>query len=659
MTDRRDPMSELKAGFFAECAERIEQLQDALVTFGESVGGGGTVDPEVINTAFRAIHSIKGGAGAFGLDALVRFAHGLESVFDLVRGEQADLTSWQINDLMRASDHLADLIDAARDGITAPPGGDDILGTLSAPASAIMPALEASPLTGPWTLRFRPHTALYASGNDALFPLLALRELGATEIRCDVAALPDLAALDPEEAYLGWTLTVSAERNETEIAELFDFVIGLCDLAILRKPPTTNAITDAPRTQASETSPTMRVDLERIDRLMNVVGELAIGQSILAQSLAEIGLDRQSQLAERLDTLTGLTRDLQDSVMTIRAQPVKPLFQRMGRVLRETSAALGKPARLVLEGETTEVDRTVIERLSDPLMHMIRNAVDHGLESPSARLASQKPSEGTITLAAAHRAGRLVIELHDDGRGLDRNRIRAKAEDRGLISKGDILSGTAIDELIFHPGLSTCESLSNVSGRGVGMDVVKTAISRLGGRISIASEPGWGTRFTLSLPLTLAVMDGMVVSVTGQMLVIPIAAILETAALRTLDRRAAGYDDELVRIRGAFAKLIDVSAALGIRRPGHLPDNAIAVLTASEDGSRAALIVDAVIDQRQIVVKSLRGGFGSIPGISAATILGDGQIAFICDPGELARTLPVDRIQPVTVEDRKCQMPAR
>ncbi|MDI3335185.1 chemotaxis protein CheA [Defluviimonas aestuarii] len=643
MVELHDPMSEIRAGFFAECAERIEQLHDALAALEESCSNGRTADPEIINTAFRAIHSIKGGGGAFGFDNLVRFAHGVESVFDLMRCGQVAPSSALIANLTRAGDHLADLVDAAQAGKEVPANGSEILEALSTPTSIGVSDPMEFGLTQPWILQFRPHTSLYASGNDALFQLVALRELGAADICCDTSMVPDLAALDPEKACLTWTLSLPADRDEAEIVEIFDFVVDLCDLLVQRKELSSATVQNTVPSVSAETAPSMRVDLDRIDRLMNLVGELAISQSILVQCIAETRPDPQSHLIERLETLTGLTRNLQDSVMTIRAQPVKSLFQRMARVVRETSAALGKPARLRLEGEETELDRTVIERLADPLMHMVRNAVDHGLESPAERKTQQKPAEGTITLSAAHRAGRLVIELSDDGRGLDRNRIRAKAEERGLVTADAVLGDALTNDLIFHPGLSTAMGLSDISGRGVGMDVVKTAITRLGGRISIVSEPGRGTRFTLSLPLTLAVMDGMVVRTARQMLVIPVAAILETAALQRLDRRKAGDEGELVRMRDAFVSLIDTGVALGIRNPGCPPGSAIAVLIAAEDGRRAALIVDAVIDQRQVVVKPLRGGFARNPGISAATILGDGQIAFICDPGELARSVPTGR----------------
>ncbi|MGB3313560.1 MAG: chemotaxis protein CheA [Albidovulum sp.] len=641
MADQTDPLATIRAGFFNECAERLEQLNDALSDLGEG-GMDGAADPEIINTAFRAVHSIKGGAASFGLDALVRFAHSFEAALEQVRSTAALPAPERLTLMHRAADHLTDLVAACATGDALPPPGDDIAAQLLAPGNGDA-GLPVAPETGdrPWRVRFCPRKDLYASGNDPLFPLRALRDLGATRIACDPSCLPDLAGFDPEAAYLVWTISLPPTVARSEILDVFDFVADLCDLDIAQEDiPATPTATGTAQTALSEQSPTMRVDLERIDRLMNLVGELAIGHSILSQRLSEATSANPADLTQHVDTLTGLTRDIQDSVMAIRAQPVKSLFQRMGRVLRETSAALGKPARLVLEGEMTEVDRTVIERLTDPLTHMVRNAIDHGLEPPQDRERAGKAAQGTVTLSAAHRAGRLVIELADDGRGIDRDRILASAEKRGLIAAGAQLTDAEIDQFLFAPGFSTARTLSDISGRGVGMDVVKTAIKRLGGRITIRSEAGAGTWFTLSLPLTLAVMDGMVVRIAGQTMVIPVAAILETAALNAVERRPLGDDTTLLNMRGSYAALVDTAAALGMRPPGRLPRDPIAILTQADDDSRAALVVDAVLDQRQVVVKPVRGGFGRIPGIAAATILGDGEIALILDPGETARLAP-------------------
>ncbi|WP_461308528.1 chemotaxis protein CheA, partial [Albidovulum sp.] len=382
---------------------------------------------------------------------------------------------------------------------------------------------------------------------------------------------------------------------------------------------------------------TMRVDLDRIDRLVDLVGEIAISQSILTQDLSPLFGSPHSAAAADLEGLAALIRELQDHVMTLRSQPVKPLFQRMGRLLRETAQAAGKRARLHTEGEMTEVDCSVIDALAEPLTHMLRNAIDHGIETPERRRAAGKPETGTVTLAASHRSGRVVIELADDGAGLDRAAILRRAIERGLLAPGSRPAQDEIDALIFRPGFTTAASLSAISGRGVGMDVVRSTIARLGGRIAVASEPGAGTRVTLSLPLTLAVAEGLVVRVGRERLVIPVTAIRETAQLARLPQRQLDDGTRLVRLRDRFVPLVEAGAWLGLRPPAPPDPQAIAILAETEAGERRALVVDAILDHRQVVIKPLRTGFGALPGIAAATILGDGGIALILDPEDLAR----------------------
>jgi len=378
-------------------------------------------------------------------------------------------------------------------------------------------------------------------------------------------------------------------------------------------------------------SPTIRVDLERVDRLIDLVGELVINQAMLSQRVLEAGLARASAVAMGLDELEQLTREIQDSVMAIRAQPVKSVFQRMPRLAREVAALTGKQVRLVTEGEATEVDKTVIERLTDPLTHMIRNAIDHGLEGPDARLAAGKPAEGVVRLSAAHRSGRIVIEVADDGAGINRERVKAIAAERGLIAPDVALSDEDTDNLIFMAGFSTANAISDISGRGVGMDVVRRSIQALGGRISIASRPGKGSTFTMSLPLTLAVLDGMVVTVAGQTLVAPLTAIVETLQPKACDVHSLGGDARVIAVRDSYVPLIDVGQALGYRATPLDAATGVALLIESEGGARAALLADEIQGQRQVVIKSLEANYRQVPGVAAATILGDGRVALILD----------------------------
>lgn len=714
-----DPMAEIRASFFVECEELLESLQDALSAIDD-----GQHDGETINVVFRAVHSIKGGAGAFGLDALVEFAHRYETVLDELRAGRLEVTPEAVKLFFQAADLLHDEVRAARDDAPPPAGAEACLLALEsliggAPAAeAVEEISDFQPMTltfdldfdlpgdppaqQGWRIAFRPRAELYASGNEPLHLLRTLCALGEATVDCALDALPALEDLTPEAAHLAWVVTLAGDIPEADIREVFDFVEDLADIDIapitpgepdaqlpalsgtdlppaapnsapsFTPDPTPGIASDisasvsgphpasappsdetaAPPTPADAASrrsnaagpgnaaaeppsATVRVDLDRIDRLGNLVGELVINQAMLAQTVAEAGLPPNSPVMTGLEAFMMLTRDIQDSVMMIRAQPVKPLFQRMARIVREASSTIGKEVRLKTEGENTEVDKTVIERLADPLTHMIRNAVDHGLETPEVRAAAGKPTEGLVTLSAQHRSGRVLIELSDDGAGINRPKVREIAIERGLIPADAVLSDSDIDNLLFLPGFSTAKEVSALSGRGVGMDVVRSSIQALGGRVSIHSEPGKGTRFSISLPLTLAVLDGMVVSVAGETLVVPLSAILETASLASGDIRALGPETNVIHLRDAFMPLYDIGAELGYRTPQASYEGGIVLLTALEDGSRAALVVDSIMEQRQVVIKGLQQSFGHIQGVAAATILGDGQIALILDPADL------------------------
>jgi two-component system chemotaxis sensor kinase CheA len=406
---------------------------------------------------------------------------------------------------------------------------------------------------------------------------------------------------------------------------------GISAAAPGRQPRAASAASAAPPT-------TLRVDPERVDRLINTVGELIINQAMITQRISQLGLARGADIESELEDYKLLARDLQEGVMAIRAQPVKSLFQRMSRIIREVSDSTGKNVRLVTRGEATEVDKTVIERLADPLTHMIRNAVDHGLEMPEKRVAAGKDPEGEIRLSASHKSGSVLIEIADDGAGLNRPKILEIAISKGLVPASAELSEAEIDKLLFLPGFSTASVVSNLSGRGVGMDVVKNSVQALGGRIAISSVPGQGTTFSIVLPLTLAVMDGMVISVAGETMVVPITPILETIRPAANDVQSFGSGGRLLSIRGRYVPIVDVARSLGLRANPD-PDQAdILILVETENAGQCALRVDAIHDQRQVVIKSVAGNYGTIPGVSAATILGDGKIALILDTDRLAQS---------------------
>ncbi len=744
-------MNEIKEIFFQECEEQLAELESGLLKMND-----GDRDPETVNAVFRAVHSIKGGAGAFGLDDLVSFAHVFETTLDCVRSNKLEPGPEVMKVMLKSADVLADLVSASRDGgsvdaarssglvkeLEALANGE--VPVASAPAAAApKPAAKAAPKAAaapaapvaaptddsgfqpiPFTfdgfgeeeepaivastfdVTFKPRRELYSKGNEAALLLRDLSRIGEMSIHCAMDDLPSLDDMDPEAAYFSWKIQIKTDKGEEGIRQVFEFAEWDCDLEVKLHEADTDAATgeelpmvpvpfdlsildDAAEAresaeeqqadagavvsaavEAAETASnvmklaaggakaekketpaaaaaaaaaaaqnaqnnaagqTIRVDLDRVDRLINLVGELVINQAMLSQSVIENDNNGASSINMGLEELQQLTREIQDSVMAIRAQPVKPVFQRMSRIVREVADMVGKSIRLVTEGENTEVDKTVIDKLAEPLTHMIRNAVDHGIETPEKRVAAGKNPEGTVKLTAKHRSGRIVIELVDDGAGINRERVRQKAIDNDLIAADANLTDEEIDNLIFMPGFSTADKISDISGRGVGMDVVKRSIQALGGRISISSKPGHGSTFTMSLPLTLAVLDGMVVTVAGQTLVVPLTAIVETLQPEAQNIHSFGANQRLISIRNSFCPLVDVGRILNFRATQANPIDGVALLVESEGGGQRALMVDAIQGQRQVVIKSLEANYTHVPGIAAATILGDGRVALILD----------------------------
>ena len=586
-------MNEIKEIFFQECEEQLAELESGLLRIND-----GDSDPETVNAVFRAVHSIKGGAGAFGLDDLVAFAHVFETTLDCVRSNKLQTSPDLLKVMLKSADVLTDLTAASRDGGSLDKSRTSgLVKELEAfakgtplPAAAPVPEpvkQEAPAPVAPepadesgfepvpfsfddfgdedgaaseadaggravFTVRFKPRSDLYAKGNEAVLLLRDLAKVGDLQVRCETDTLPPIDQLDPEGAYFSWLIRVETDKDEEAVRHVFEFAEWDClfevtpgadeeafaaqtasgedqpmapvpfDLSMLEdepavpveaaapaavvsasahvaEAPVANAAADAPlappslpkaeKAIAAEAEKkevavaavpaapqTIRVDLDRVDRLINLVGELVINQAMLAQSVVENETGGSSAINLGLEELQQLTREIQDSVMAIRAQPVKPVFQRMGRIVREIADMTGKSVRLVTEGENTEVDKTVIDKIAEPLTHMIRNAVDHGLETPDKRNALGKNPEGVLRLTAKHRSGRIVIEIADDGAGINRDRVRSKAIENGLIAPDSNLSDEEIDNLIFHPGFSTADKISDISGRGVGMDVVKRSI---------------------------------------------------------------------------------------------------------------------------------------------------------------------------------------
>lgn len=703
-------LDEIQQIFFQECEEGLATMEASFATLRADAN-----DPETINTIFRSVHSIKGGAGAFGHERLQAYTHQYETLLDLVRNGTLTLTADLLGTIMAAFDMLSDHVEAARDG-GGWPADTAMLERLAAactPGSAPAPVVatpepvveapatsaasdgfdalfamldddncsaaaeekEDAPAAEPrWIVTLRPAANALANGGDPLLLLRELALLGGEVLSSDTAQLPGLEQLDIETSYLAWTVAVPCSVDEADIRGVFDF-IDMSELTIEREststsvpvetadlldfsafedapapaappapataepqvpaPPASAPVApvaaptpaaEAPRAVAAPAPQTIRVDLDKLDRLVNLVGELVITQAMLAQRLSENGLSGISELSD----LDHLTRELQESTMAIRAQPMKTVFSRVPRIIRELEGETGKQVRLDLEGEMTEVDKTVVERIGEPLTHLIRNAVDHGLETPDEREAAGKPREGVVRLSAAHQSGRIVITVADDGRGIDRTRVRAKAVERGIIAADAQLSDEDTDNLIFAPGFSTAATVSNISGRGVGMDVVRKNVQALGGRIGIQSRFGSGSSFSLSLPLTLAVVDGMIVTVGDQTFVIPLSHIVESLRPSDGGVQSMGHGASLFDVRGSYVPVHRVADQLGISGAATDPAEAVLIVVESDVG-QAVLMVDTIQDQRQVVVKSLEANYAAIDGLAGATILGDGRVALILD----------------------------
>lgn len=700
-------LDEIQQIFFQECEEGLGALESAFADLKR-----GRHDDETINTVFRSVHSIKGGAGAFGHDRLQHFSHHYETVLDLIRNGTLPLSEPLIDLIVAAFDTLTDHVAAARGeggmpadqamldrlaaaaegkvegGAEAAPEVEAVADT-AAPAPAPMddfdalfamleepaaPAAETAPAE--WIVTVHPGPRAFDHGAE---PMLALRELsrmGARTLSADLSDLPLLDGLDAERSYMGFTLALPGTTDEDDIRAVFDFADPQCRLTVTRATEEVVPAAPAPEPEAVEPAPaappvaapapvaatpaplaavpaapapvepaapslaevansprvaaaaaqTIRVDLDKLDRLVNLVGELVITQAMLAQRLSENEMGSIPELSD----LDHLTRELQDSTMAIRAQPMKTVFSRVPRIIRELEVETGKRVRLEVEGEMTEVDKTVVERIGEPLTHLIRNAVDHGLETPADRKAAGKDGEGVVTLSAAHQSGRIVITVADDGRGIDRARVKAKAIERGIIAPDAQLSEEEIDNLIFAPGFSTAAVVSNISGRGVGMDVVRKNIQALGGRIGIQSELGKGSSFSLSLPLTLAVLDGMIVTVGDQTFVIPLTHIVESLRPGIDEVHFVGGQSPLLDVRGTYVPVHRVGEQLGVGGATRKPEDAVLIVVESDQG-QAVLMVDSIQDQRQVVVKSLEANYRAIHGLAGATILGDGRVALILD----------------------------
>jgi two-component system chemotaxis sensor kinase CheA len=625
--------------FRQEAQDLLEQIEQGLLDLAHRPG-----DRDLVDAVFRGLHTLKGSGAMFGFDALAAFTHHCEGAFDKVRKGEAPASAELVAAVLAAQDHMRALAEGREASETE---GQALLARLHAAVEGGGEApVAAAPAETVWRVRFSFPADALANGTRPLPLIDELREMGPCEVRAIIDDVPLLADLAPTECRLGWEVVVTTAQPKSAIEDVFIFVIDDMRLEIealeadaaapaveaaapeAAAEPVAAAAEAGGSAKAARQGESVRVPAERLDELMDRVGELVIAQSRLKQ-VAAASIDPNLRgVSEEIERLAA---ELRDTMMVVRMVPVSQLFNRFRRLIHDLSRDTGKVIELVTEGETTELDKTVIERLADPLVHMIRNAADHGLETPEQRQAAGKPAAGRITLSARQSGAEVLISIADDGRGIDRARVRAKAEENGLIAADAVLSDNELLQLIFHPGFSTAQEITNLSGRGVGMDVVKRTIEGLRGAMEMTSEPGQGSVITLRIPLTLAIIDGLLVRVSGDRYVIPLAAVEECVEL-SLEQDLRSSGRQLINLRGQLAPFIRLRELFAT---GAQPDPHQKVVIVSTGQERVGLVVDQILGDHQTVIKSLSSLHADVETFSGATILGDGGVALILDVSHL------------------------
>lgn len=677
-------MAQFHQVFFEESFEGLEVMENGLMELEP-----GKADSELVNSIFRAAHSIKGGSGTFGFKSIADFTHVMETLLDEMREGKREVTTDNTDILLRSVDCLKEMLVAQQAGEEA--DAERVSQNQQELENELASSAKASPapdmISGPdpsepmdsegFFIRFKPAAHMLQTANDPLPLIRELRELGELELKSDVSQVPEFSSLQAEDCYLSWEMKLYTSATMQQVREIFAWVDDLCDLEILPLPPVSmqshteseKQISNLPIPQRREedrgkprmdrrqqdrrqterrgngaqaAATSIRVETNKIDALINMVGELVITQSMLGLVGENIEENQAVTAAEIEKMIEGLkqlernTRELQGAVMQVRMMPISFTFSRFPRLVRDLSSKMGKKIELKLLGETTEVDKTVIEKISDPLVHLVRNSLDHGIEEPAQRLAAGKAETGTIELNALHQGGNILIEIKDDGRGMDKEKLLSKAIEKGLVSADDMLSDKQIFELIFMPGFSTAEVVSDVSGRGVGMDVVRRNIQELGGGVEIDSTPGLGTKMTIRLPLTLAILDGQTVRVGEENYIIPIISIIESIQVKPEMLSRVGGQGETFKLRAEYIPIIKLHDVFNVPNADKVElENGLLVVVEA-DGTHVGLFVDDLLGQQQVVIKSLESNYKKIEGFSGATILGDGSVALILDmPGIL------------------------
>ncbi|PKI16137.1 chemotaxis protein CheA [Colwellia sp. 12G3] len=675
-------LSQFIPSFLEESFEGLELMESGLLNLKPG-------DNETIHSIFRAAHSIKGGAGTFGFDSVTEFTHLVETLLDEMRDGRREVSSADTEILLESVDCMRLLIEAARDEQDY---DHDKVSTTSARLSETLGGQQSTDSDSEnesnvnkndgcgYNIKFIPEHSLAKTGNDPIFLFSALAELGELTISANTEELPALMDIDAQELYFSWELTLITTAEEAEVIEIFEWVEDECLLELepivnkANEEPTNNIsdvadgvinelsvesslgeienqevlastkVDNEPETATGEKSKTsktkakadlgsIRVGVDKVDSLINLMGELVITQSMLSELGNDFDMSKVERLTSGLEQLLQNTKEMQESVMRIRMLPISFAFNRFPRLVHDLAIKTGKTMELVISGEQTELDKTVMEQIGDPLVHLVRNAADHGIESKDVRLANGKPEKGTISLDAYHQGGNIVIEIKDDGAGINRQTVLDKAIDKGLIDANAILTDSQVYDLLFEPGFSTAAEVTDISGRGVGMDVVKRNIQALGGRIQVESVLGKGSTFKVNLPLTLAILDGQLVKVGTETYIIPLISIVESLQIdNQLINRVSG-DMVLYRLRDDNVPVLPIYQMFNLETECTEIDKALLVVVEG-DGQKVGLMVDDLLAQQQVVIKSLNDNYQQVSGISGATILGDGSVAMILDiPG--------------------------
>lgn len=627
-------LSRFHETFFQESLEGLSVMESGLLALADAVGG--TAEPDTIHHVFRAAHSIKGGSATFGFEDIAGLTHHLETILGRAREGNAALGT---DVLLESVDCLRELIYGRMQGRTPDSAllqrvkerlAAEVSSAPVAAPEAEKPAVSENPKAAhAFHISFRPGQRIFYSGNDPLLYLNQLGHAGRLENTADLHSLPHLSELNAEECYLCWDMSLKeTPLTRDDVRGVFEWISDECELNVSDEKTSSDPPKRKPT--AAKEGASLRVAASKVDSVINLVGELVITQSMLACIGDDFEMDHLPKLRATISQLERNTRELQDTVLKMRMLPVSNLFDRCPRLVHDLSRKLGKAVNLQISGGETEIDKTLLEKLSDPLVHLVRNSLDHGIESADERRSAGKPEEGVVRLHAEHKGGNVLIEVSDDGAGLDVNRILATARAHGLVTENQTLAPHEIHELIFEPSFSTAENVTDVSGRGVGMDVVRRNVQELNGHIEVDSKPGQGTAVRLLLPLTLAIMDGQLLQVGEERFVVPLFSIIESVRANSADMVTVGRGGDLYRWRGEYLRVVYLRDVFQVSGSCNSLSGGLLVIVEAQN-ERIALAVDGLLAQQQLVIKSLEANFGRVASVAGATILGDGTVAMIVD----------------------------